>query len=360
MIMALCKSICLSGAVGGVLLGSVSAPFAEWVIHRDVMHVIPPKRKGRSSFVKKSSEAHHDEHHKAFSVPAHYYRDLTNAHCISTFNNKHVASIGLGSASVALAVSSGPAYLFDLLPSTQGSFVLGFTTAALGYYAIYELVHDRMHDIGQQRLLVGNILGDMIQGGQRDGKLRLSKPLLDELCDAYQPLLKTLPSSSSASVPTISSIAPKFSSSTIKELGSQLEMNRQKGEAVVAIEPGEEHKILDEVATELLLRPQSTKHLPAEPTSLLRRSALAWTDKMIRGTQWFQFLDRHHFVHHVAFWKNLNVVWPLADRMLNTLQDSSACTLSDPKCFKRSWLCPNPPPSPPFAQPRKHRGPLPE
>lgn len=243
---------------------------------------------GRSSFVKKSSEAHHDEHHKAFSVPAHYYRDLTNAHCISSFNNKHVASICLGSASVALAVSSGPVYLFDLLPSTQGSFVFGFTTAALGYYSIYELVHNRMHDIGQQRLLVGNIIGDKIQGGRGDGKLRLSKPLLDELCDAYEPLLKTLPSSSpysSSAVPTVPSIVPKFASTTIKELGSQLEMNRQKGEALVAIEPGEEHKILDEVATELL-HSQTMNQLPPEPTSLLKRSALALADKMMRDTQW--------------------------------------------------------------------------
>ncbi len=35
---------------------------------------------------------------------------------------------------------------------------------------------------------------------------------------------------------------------------------------------------------------------------------------------WFAFLDRHHYIHHVALGTNLNFLLPLADLLFGTLR----------------------------------------
>jgi hypothetical protein len=48
---------------------------------------------------------------------------------------------------------------------------------------------------------------------------------------------------------------------------------------------------------------------------LMHRPSLPWVER----AGWFQFLKRHHRLHHVHMHKNLNVLLPLADWALGTL-----------------------------------------
>ncbi len=41
---------------------------------------------------------------------------------------------------------------------------------------------------------------------------------------------------------------------------------------------------------------------------------------MVEAQPWFAFLDRHHYIHHVALGANLNFLLPLADLLFGTLR----------------------------------------
>ena len=42
--------------------------------------------------------------------------------------------------------------------------------------------------------------------------------------------------------------------------------------------------------------------------------------RIVEGQPWFAFLDRHHYIHHVALGTNLNFLLPLADLLFGTLR----------------------------------------
>ena len=42
--------------------------------------------------------------------------------------------------------------------------------------------------------------------------------------------------------------------------------------------------------------------------------------RMVEAQPWFQFLDRHHYIHHVDLGVNLNFLLPLADLLFGTLR----------------------------------------
>jgi hypothetical protein len=42
--------------------------------------------------------------------------------------------------------------------------------------------------------------------------------------------------------------------------------------------------------------------------------------RIVEAQPWFAFLDRHHYIHHVALGANLNFLLPLADRCFGTLR----------------------------------------
>ena len=41
-------------------------------------------------------------------------------------------------------------------------------------------------------------------------------------------------------------------------------------------------------------------------------------DRLIEGTRWFQWLDRHHYIHHVDLSANINFLLPLCDLVIGT------------------------------------------
>ena len=40
--------------------------------------------------------------------------------------------------------------------------------------------------------------------------------------------------------------------------------------------------------------------------------------RIVEAQPWFAFLDRHHYIHHVALGTNLNFLLPLADLLFGT------------------------------------------
>lgn len=52
-------------------------------------------------------------------------------------------------------------------------------------------------------------------------------------------------------------------------------------------------------------------------------------NRWIERTRAFQWLNAHHFIHHRYAFRNLNVVFPLADWLLGTLAPVSTLTQAD-------------------------------
>lgn len=75
------------------------------------------------------------------------------------------------------------------------------------------------------------------------------------------------------------------------------------------------------VISDLFIRVHDAIHRPAAHPFLQRQ-------------RWFQFLDEHHFVHHVDLDANVNFLLPLADLMYGTLRRS----LTEPELAKHGTL----------------------
>eukprot|EP00808_Paulinella_micropora_P023247 g8500.t1 len=357
----------------GCATSALVCPFAEWKIHKDIMHLLPPQRKGASLFAKKSSEAHHDEHHKAYSPPAHYYKDESNAHAISTFNNNHIALILTGAATVSgmLCGLHGVLNTGALLwCDAYSGFSCGFVSSTLAYYGMYEFLHALMHDIGRDKIAMGRILGHLIQAGlpddlsnlstfqaktlECDGKLRLSKPLLDaiykDICDSC--------TGGKGNGRVENGKRRVFRTWVVEEFKRQVAINRDVTAATVKLRPGEEEASLEAMASAYFSSGWADQrdNLAGPPS---RNIGPFWIflEANIRAAPWFIFLDNHHHVHHLRFWKNLNVVFPLADYVMGTLHLSSNSWLNEPGNIK-FWLCPNSPDLSPFVAPRRWRGPV--
>lgn len=75
------------------------------------------------------------------------------------------------------------------------------------------------------------------------------------------------------------------------------------------------------IISDLFIRVHDAIHRPAAHPLLQRQ-------------RWFQFLDEHHFVHHVDLDANVNFLLPLADLMYGTLRRS----LTEPELEKHGTL----------------------
>ncbi len=320
------------------------APPAEWGVHKYILHG-SRKLRERIPFIENASRGHNDIHHRAYRGPAHYYRDKTNEKEVIHFSPTDVGIIA-GIAGLIGASISGVKSLIKIgeldLSQRDGLYTVGAVVGAMTYYGAYEIFHRYMHIIGESRQKVSATLGDSIQGGetQRDGKLRLSKPLLDDVSEeilTYADAQKSNPGT----------FEPKRN--LVSRLEKQLEHNRKLSKdktPILYIEPWQTIDVLKRTACEYLAG-ETDKHYGSDLERLkdkIERKALS----LLRRSRLFKKIDRHHFIHHVRPDSNLNVVVPLGDFAFGTKIDSSIRTLEENVKY---WLCPNSPDVKPFERP---------
>ena len=321
----------LAGAVGlatGLLLVSP----AEWALHRYILHA--PKVR-RSWYNRLASEVHTEGHHIAYLAPEHYYRDASNAHEKLAFPLYSAIGILLGGGAIGLALDR----LWSLLPSTDPSFgagnlayVLGWVMAAAIGYVGYEVPHHYMHVLGPRRLEINRELGDRLQE-RRDGKLRLSKPLLDDICTEVENRIDAR------------ALRP-FDADLLDRIGDQLSYNRDRGVAVTHRPPDE---ILLEL-TEVMMQLEDETRASLSPLQRLLRSMGRRVEWVFRGSntfagRYFTHIDHNHYVHHRSFSTNYNVFMTWADRAFGTSRD---CSREGLERDRQTWLCPNSPAEPPL------------
>jgi|GEM_PF-3056043 len=308
----------LAGFSASVLLASP----AEWMVHRYMLH---PKT--RNFINRNSAIGHNDKHHGAYNGPAHYYRDITNEHEVIHFSKGDVALIHGVSAGIGYGIYKT---LASRVYEEEGvGFVSGFIAGTAAYYAAYEILHHYMHDIGKRRLEINRVLGNVIQG-EPDNNLRLSKPLLDDLCNEVELRVdarKELP----------------YPDSLLERLSAQIAYNRT--EAHEARTGLTNIRVADPagalmVTTAEMLRREREHHDTLGAWGRLKYAGKRFIHRQMRNSPAFQYIDNHHFVHHRRFMQNLNVVFPLADVALGTQVKSSKEYLENEKAY---WLCPNSP-----------------
>jgi len=298
---------------------SVCSP-VEWLVHRFLLH---PKK--RNWLNRASARGHNDIHHKAYKGPEHYYRDATNEHTILHFSFGDVVLIasiaGIGgliaNRAFSLIVGSFGFSIGDLL------FILGMILGTMIYYACYEFSHHFMHVIGARRREINMLLGNSIQK-LPDGKLRFSKPLLDDICNAVEKRAK---------------FGEEFEANLIIRLENQIENNRKIASVDVGKNKGKE--ILEKIAGKISNFSNSEKELYFFGPNF---------QSFLRSSIVFQKLDDHHFVHHHMWLNNLNVVLPVMDFIMKTKVNSSKEFLENTESY---FLCPNSPNEEKFILPPK-------
>ena len=326
----------LTSLLGGVALSiSVGSP-AEWMVHKYILHATPRQRK-RMSFIRNASIGHNDKHHGAYKGPAHYYRDITNENEVIHFSKKDVGVIAGVGGIIGLAADRGYSAIAgkSSFGVEDAAFVAGMIGGTLGYYGIYEFTHHYMHAIGKRRLSINRALGDIMQDNERDGNLRFSKPLLDDICSSVESRIDK----------PVSKRLNKFyfEPNLIKRLEKQTKINRNnefKGNHEAAkVSAKNSEDTLNQLVAEMLHREEEliSKLSPSERTGhFLERKV----QKYLRKLPLFQYLDNHHLIHHFRYGSNLNVVFPLMDVLMRTERDSSGEELEKNRDY---WLCPNSP-----------------
>ena len=316
---------------------AVSSP-AEWAVHKYILHATPKSRR-IIKFIEDSSRGHNDNHHGAYKGPAHYYRDITNENEIIHFAPGDVGVIAGISGLVGATIDATYSALTkkDLTPNTSdASFVTGFVTGTMAYYLTYEFTHHYMHVIGQRRLEINRVLGDTIQGGveNRDGNLRLSKPLLDDICNSVETQVDLNIKRESSDW--------RFDDSLVDRLKTQLEMGKTS-------KPSRTTAFYDDISPNDVLETTADTLLDFErksPHSIVSRKV----QSVLRSSSIFKYLDNHHFFHHFRYGNNLNVVFPAMDVAMGTKVNSSQRVLESET---RYWLCPNSPDISPFVRKTK-------
>ena len=305
----------------------------EWLVHRYLLH--PEKR----NFLNRASGiGHNDKHHGAYSGPEHYYRDVTNEHEIIHFSKGDVSLIAVGGLAVGTALDRVRS-LSEKQPfgTNNVAFLAGMLTGTMAYYVAYEFTHHYMHVIGQRRLAINRTLGTLIQESS-DGNLRFSKPLLDDICNEVEWRVDRF---AGKDVPDIH----YFPKNLIERLETQLNYNRtheadaRAGKPLVLLPKGDEEKALEEL-TELMINRETQYRAQLTRYQRFKYSIERYVQKQLRGSGTFQYIDNHHFVHHYQYKKNLNVVFPLADKIFGTQVDSSKKCLEENKTY---WICLNSP-----------------
>jgi len=326
--------------LAGALLGVSAIPVAslsEWVLHKYGLHMPKEKRAGKPLYIINMAEAHHDEHHRAFKGPAHYYRDVTNEDAVSEFSaNDHKRirnySVATGIAG-ALAIDAIQGQAPGLVTAVSAALFAG---TAILYDHTYEFTHHYMHEIGERRLHINRKLGEYVQGGESDGRLRLSKPLLDDICtiiDNYVDKTTQLTREPFA-----------FSPDITDKLRWQIAVNRERQRPRIETLPGSEAALLDAVTRDVCIEEQEKKRAWSnEETRAYDRERRI--QRILRNSRTFQFIDNHHFLHHFKLNRNFNVVLPIIDMLFGTYEDSSKATLDEKQQY---WLCPNSPDTKPF------------
>ena len=366
---------------------SIGSP-AEWAVHKYMLHASPRARR-RVPFIEGSARGHNDIHHKAYNGPEHYYRDVTNEHEIIHFSPSDVGIIAAASAVVGAAIDRAIALAANApeFKAENASFVAGAVAGTLAYYGVYEFTHHYMHVIGERRLAINRVLGDTIQGGQRDGMLRFSKPLLDDICNTVEAHIdyvgehrenRTL---KGAVAPRASKLQeqnvleasetsfPKkrephrffdpyhFSdsdSSLISRLNKQIEDNSQlpmKKRPKLAYKHQEGAAVLERTEIAMAEREQEYRR-DLTLSESFRYTISRRIQRTLRVSPLFQRLDNHHFLHHRHYGKNLNVALPLMDYLAGTKADSSFSALEENKSY---WLCPNSPDTAKFERAQVHK-----
>lgn len=331
----------ISSFAGGALAGlSLGSP-AEWALHKEVLHA---SQKGRSQldFIKYAAEGHNDNHHGAYKGPEHYYRDITNQHEVIHFSKGDVGLIAGVSAILGGAINRAYTLVSDQSLSQfdagDGAFTAGVIAGAMGYYGCYEFTHHYMHVIGERRLSINRVLGDLLQGGKenRDGKLRLSKPLLDDLCNTVEENIDRVCSGKEAQA----SAAP-----LVQRLSDQIRYNRLSShKPQLEADPQEASRIIYDTY-DAMMDVEHDKRASLSAPQLILYALSREVQKNLRLSPTFQYLDNHHFLHHKYYANNLNVVFPLMDYLTGTKKESSKAHLES---SKNLWLCPNSPDIQPF------------
>lgn len=329
----------LAGLIPGLILISPT----EWLVHKYLLHVPKEQRKW---FNKASSFAHNDVHHAAFKGPAHYYRDIVNEHVVIHFHPKHVAFIFVAALTTGVAVNR--LYTFFILSDmsfslADGAFVLGLVLAAAVGYLGYEINHHYMHVIGERRLTINRVLGDLLQGGkkQRDGNLRFSKPLLDTLCNAVEQCVDRYASARK-------SVSFSFDPLLVERFKEQMQYNMEV--LKVHLENASGQSVLEETA-HIMLEREKIKRSSLGTLRRMRYSIDRKIQWLFRGShfffgKYFRHIDNNHFMHHHRNDINLNVFLTWADKVFGTRRDSSPRALEQNKEY---WLCPNSPDIQPFS-----------
>ena len=321
---------------------SIGSP-AEWAVHKYMLHASPRARR-RVPFIEGSARGHNDIHHKAYNGPEHYYRDVTNEHEIIHFSPSDVGIIAAASAVVGAAIDRAIALAANApeFKAENASFVAGAVAGTLAYYGVYEFTHHYMHVIGERRLAINRVLGDTIQGGQRDGMLRFSKPLLDDICNTVEAHID-YPYHFSDS-----------DSSLISRLNKQIEDNSQlpmKKRPKLAYKHQEGAAVLERTEIAMAEREQEYRR-DLTLSESFRYTISRRIQRTLRVSPLFQRLDNHHFLHHRYYGKNLNVALPLMDYLAGTKADSSFSALEENKSY---WLCPNSPDTAKFERAQVHK-----
>ncbi len=330
-----------AGTALGLSLGSPS----EWGIHKYMLHALPKLRK-LHPYIEGAAIGHNDNHHGAYKAPEHYYRDVTNEHEIIHFSPGDVRFIAEISALVGTSIEATQAliskdYQFGW---KNAAFITGVLAGTMTYYGCYEFTHHYMHVIGKERLAINRELGDAIQGGidNRDGKLRLSKPLLDDICtmiefnvdqknslDEFRTSLLSPPNNDIAHRLT----SQIFRNYSAPSLNPHIEMDSPSSSEILTKTYDIVAKIEEDHRYSLALK------------NRLKYSLNRRIQRTVRTSPIFQKLDNHHYIHHRKWGDNLNVVFPLMDYLRCTKKDSSRATLEENKDY---WLCPNSPDNKPF------------
>ena len=272
----------IDGATPGLIsfgIGATSMSYIEWLVHKLMLHDIQDKE-GKSKLgpiSKNSTHSHHDIHHGAYRGNQHYYQDITNEDEVIHFSKKYVAIIESMAGLAGLAVNR----VYTQFTMTDHGLNSGDITGPLGFmlaatigYAGYEISHHYMHVIGKRRLAINNELGDAIQG-TRDGNLRLSKPVLDQIGNAIEDYVDENIQQGHPAKLTV----PQDLIGTVNE---QIEINRQRQDVNLLDTPLEE--VLVYVAEKMFKREQEIRD------SLDKKDAAKyWLDrkvqKLFRGSE---------------------------------------------------------------------------
>lgn len=323
--------------VGGAAIGlSLGSP-TEWNIHKYLLHASSQSR-ARSAFINGASRGHNDNHHGAYQAPEHYYRDITNEREIIHFSRGDVGIIASSAVFVGSMMNLSHALLYHQtqFSAGDGAFIAGVVAGTLGYYGCYEFTHHYMHVIGERRLSINRVFGDAIQGGKehRDGNLRFSKPLLDDIGTYVEENVDRAFSRRSLRDTSVA-LAERLKRQILANISAQ----NYSASPYIEVAPEDSCHVLNATLQTMMEREQAHRAALSFKGKILY-SLDRRLQKTLRASPPFQYLDNHHFLHHRHYGKNLNVVFPLMDYLKGTKEESTRSVLEENKSL---WLCPNSP-----------------